>query len=44
MVAAAGRIHFIILNQAVGRTKFDHGPDLARGPDFGHAWSIQIEF
>ena len=33
---AADRIHFIILNQAAGRTKFDRGPDLARGPDFGH--------
>ena len=35
---AAGHIHFIILNQAAGWTKFDLGPDLARGPDFGHAW------
>ena len=34
----AGRILFIILNQAASRTKFGHGPDLARGPDFGHAW------
>ena len=22
---------------AAGRIKFDRGPDLARGPDFGHA-------
>ena len=29
----AGRISFIILNQAAGRSKFDRGPDLARGPD-----------
>ena len=34
---AVGRIHLIILNQAAGWTKFDRGPDLARGPDFGHA-------
>ena len=36
---AVGSIMFIILNQAVGRSKFDHGPDLAHGPDFGHACS-----
>ena len=30
-------IHF--MNQAAGRSKFDQGPHLARGPDFGHAWS-----
>ena len=35
--SAAGRIRFINLKQAAGRTKFCHGPDLARGPDFGHA-------
>ena len=34
---AAGWIRFINLNQAAGRTKFCGGPDLARGPDFGHA-------
>ena len=34
---AAGSIRFINSNQAVGRTKFYYGPDLARGPDFGHA-------
>ena len=33
----AGRILFIILNQAEGRTKFGRGPDLARRLDFGHA-------
>ena len=37
--APAGRICFINLNQAASRTKFCHGPDLARGPDFGHACS-----
>ena len=34
---AAGRIRFISLNKAAGRTKFCRGPHLARGPDFGHA-------
>ena len=33
----AGRIQLITLNQAVGRSKFDRGPYLACGPDFGHA-------
>ena len=33
----AGRILFIILNQAAGQTKFGRRPDLAHGPDFGHA-------
>ena len=36
---SAGRIHFIILNQAAGWSKFDCRPDLACGPDFGHACS-----
>ena len=36
---AVGRIQFIVLNQAAGRSKFDRGPDLARGPDLGHALS-----
>ena len=39
---AAGRIRFINSNQAAGRTKFYRGPDLARGPDFGHAWSMRL--
>ena len=28
---------YIFHDQAAGRIKFDRGPDLARGPDFGHA-------
>ena len=40
----AGRIRFINLNQAAGRTKFCRGPDLARGPDFGHACSTETAF
>ena len=35
--SAAGRIHFIILKQAAGLSKFDRGLDLTCGPDFGHA-------
>ena len=38
LAVATGRIPFIILHQAPGWTKFDCGPDLARGPDFGHAY------
>ena len=29
---------YIFHDWAAGRIKFDRGPDLARGPDFGHAW------
>ena len=28
---------YIFHDLAAGRIKFDRGPDLARGPDFGHA-------
>ena len=38
----AGRILYIILNQAVGWTKFGRGLDLAPGPDFGHACSTSL--
>ena len=34
---AAGLILFIFLIQGVDQSKFDRGPDLACGPDFGHA-------
>ena len=40
---AAGWIRFINLNQAAGRTKFCLGPDLAHGPDFGHACSRRFK-
>ena len=26
------------ITEAAGRWKFEHGPQLAPGPDFGHAW------
>ena len=26
------------MTEAAGLMKFDRGPHLARGPDFGHAW------
>ena len=32
---------YIFHDLAAGRIKFDRGPDLARGPDFGHACSKQ---
>ena len=28
---------YVFHDWAAGRIKFDRGPDLARGPDFGHA-------
>ena len=33
---------YIFHDEAAGRIKFDRGPDLARGPDFGHACSIPL--
>ena len=30
-------------SRSAGRTKFDRGPDLARGPDFGHACLKALE-
>ena len=39
----AGRILFIILNQAAGQIKFGRGPDLAHRPDFGHACATVME-
>lgn len=29
------------ITEAAGRMKFDHGPHLAPGPDFGHVWFKQ---
>ena len=29
------------MTEAVGQCKFEHGPRLARGQDFGHAWSYR---
>ena len=36
-ILAAGRILFIWWIKPVGKSKFDQGPHLARGLDFGHA-------